>query len=81
MTELQKVFLFYTFVYFLIKGGLYVCLYVATVMAEKRARERHAKLKVYLHKKRTAENARWKVAHDLYNRKYNTTSLELKKVS
>lgn len=82
MTELQKVFLFYTFAYFLIKGGLYVGLYVATVIAEKNARERHKKLKHYLAKKRTAENARWKVALERYQRKYgNNKDINLQKAS
>jgi hypothetical protein len=70
MTELQKVFLFYTFIYFLIKGGLYFGLYIATIIAEKQARLRHARLKVYLTKKRAEENERWKVAYNIYNRKY-----------
>lgn len=70
MTELQKVFLFYTFIYFLIKGGLYFGLYVATIIAEKQARIRHARLKVYLKQKRAEEDERWKVAYKLYNRKY-----------
>lgn len=70
MTELQKIFLFYTFIYFLIKGGLYVGLYVATIIAEKQARLRHAQLKIYLKKKRAEEAERWQVAYKLYNRKY-----------
>jgi hypothetical protein len=41
MTELQQTFLFYTFIYFLIKGGLYVALYVATIVIEKEAGLNH----------------------------------------
>jgi len=69
VTDLQRQFLMYTFIYFLLKGSLYVSLYVATIIAEKNARERHAKLKEYLQVKRTDEKTRWKRAYDLYDQK------------
>lgn len=75
MTELQQVFLFYTFIYFLIKGALYAGLYVATIVAERNARLRHAKLKEYLRVKRSDEQTRWKIAYDLYDRKNNLAQL------
>ena len=70
MTSLQKQFLLYTCIYFLIKGSLYVALYIATVIAEKNARERHAQLKEYLDVKRADENVRWKKAYELYEKKF-----------
>lgn len=48
MTELQQTFLFYTAIYFVIKGGLYMALYVATLVVEREARLRHKRLKLYL---------------------------------
>jgi len=40
--------LFYTAIYFVIKGGLYMALYVATLVVEREARLRHKRLKLYL---------------------------------
>ncbi len=68
MTEMQVTFLYYTFIYFLIKGGLYVALYVATILVEKNARDRYAMLRVYLKEKREKEQVRWKVAYDKLNK-------------
>lgn len=65
MTELQKTFLMYTFAYFLVKGGLFIALYVALVMVEKDARMRFAKLRVFLNKKREEERERWATAYRL----------------
>ena len=70
MTELQQAFLFYTFVYFLAKGAICVAFYIATVIIEKHARQKHAMLKVYLKKKRADEAVRWEGAYRQYNRKY-----------
>ncbi|MGI5912309.1 MAG: hypothetical protein ACOX6E_07010 [Syntrophomonadaceae bacterium] len=69
MTELQKVFLFYVFLYYVFKGGLYVALYIATIIAEKIARQRHEQMKMFLQKKRADESIRWKVAYSMYDRK------------
>lgn len=69
MTELQKVFLFYTFLYFVIKGGLYLALYVALIVAEKIARQRHEYFLKYRRQKRNEEQIEWKVAYGLYNKK------------
>ncbi|SHG87663.1 hypothetical protein SAMN02745221_01174 [Thermosyntropha lipolytica DSM 11003] len=70
MTELQKIFLFYTFMYFMVKGALFVALYVVTIILEKKAREKHALLQAYLAKKRAEEKKRWQTAYNLYLRKY-----------
>lgn len=69
MTELQQTFLLYTFIYFLLKGGLYVALYVATIVVEKDARERYAKLRILLARKRADEEQRWESAYRLYYKK------------
>ncbi|WP_054693021.1 hypothetical protein [Syntrophomonas palmitatica] len=69
MTELQKTFLFYTFLYFILKGALYVILYVALIVAEKLARRRHEEFLAYRRKKRADEQVRWKVAYSLYDKK------------
>lgn len=69
MTELQKVFLFYVFLYFLAKGGLYVGLYLALVIVEKHARIRHEKLLALYMKRRADENERWKVAYSIYDKR------------
>ncbi|MGB4303467.1 MAG: hypothetical protein WBJ34_06665, partial [Syntrophomonadaceae bacterium] len=81
MTELQQTFLFYTFIYFLIKGGLYVALYVATIVIEKDARQRYAKLRVLLARKRAEEAQRWEGAYRLYYRRQNTAPMTLKQAS
>lgn len=69
MTELQKVFLFYTFLYFVLKGGCYVALYVALIIVEKNARLRHARFLKYHRQKRAEEQIKWNVAYNLYDKK------------
>lgn len=69
MTELQKTFLLYTLAYFLIKGGLFVGLYVALVMVEKDARARFAKLRIYLQEKRRHEEESWSTAYRLFQKR------------
>ncbi|HOQ10083.1 MAG TPA: hypothetical protein PLG09_08170 [Syntrophomonadaceae bacterium] len=81
MTELQQTFLFYTFIYFLIKGGLYVALYVATIVIEKDARMRYAKLRALLARKRAEEAQRWAGAYRLYYQKYHNGAIPLKQAS
>ncbi len=82
MTEMQQTFLLYTLIYFMVKGGLYVALYVATVMVEKHARDRYAKLRVYLYQKRKGEEKRWQTAYkNLHQRKQVSESLILDKAS
>ena len=51
MTELQEMFLFGTFIYYLFKGSLFVVLYIALVIVEKHARERQKQIQAYLRKK------------------------------
>lgn len=72
MTELQQTFLFYTCIYFMIKGALYVALYMATIVIEKDARERFAKLRVLLERKRADEAVRWQGAYRQYYKKQQT---------
>lgn len=82
MTEMQQTFLFYTFIYFLLKGGLYVALYVATIIVEKDARERYAKLRVLLARKYADEEKRWQGAYRQYYRKQqDTKSIQLPQAS
>jgi len=69
VTELQKVFLFYTFLYFAFKGGIYVALYVALIIAEKIARQRHEQFLKYRRQKRAEEQMKWKVAYSLCDKK------------
>lgn len=69
MTELQKVFLFYTFLYFVLKGGCYVALYVALIIVEQNARRRHEQFLKHHRQKRAEEQTRWNVAYSLYDRK------------
>lgn len=69
VTELQKVFLFYTFLYFVLKGGCYVALYVALIIVEKNARLRHERFLKYHRQKRVEEQNQWKVAYNLYEKK------------
>lgn len=69
MTELQKVFLSYVFLYYLVKAGLYVALWVALVAVERFARLRHEQIKQYLREKRAEEQIRWEVAYALYHKK------------
>lgn len=66
MTELQQTFLIYSAVYLIAKCGLFACLYVALVIVEKHARERHKKLHLFLVDKRQKEEARWDVAYKNY---------------
>lgn len=79
MTELQQVFLFYTFIYFLAKGALFVAIYIATIIVERIARQKHAMLQAYLKTKRIDEKERWKVAYAKCNRKYQQIELPLGK--
>ncbi|MGE5390031.1 MAG: hypothetical protein ACM3PE_03095 [Deltaproteobacteria bacterium] len=69
MTELQKWFLSNVFLFYLLKAGFYVALWVALVAAERYARLRHEKIKQYLRKKRAEEKVRWEVAYRLYDSK------------
>lgn len=66
MTPLQIKFLFGVFIYYILKGSIFVVLFVALVIVEKHARERQEQIRKYLKKKRAGERERWKVAYDLY---------------
>ncbi|NLJ72982.1 MAG: hypothetical protein GX333_08230 [Syntrophomonadaceae bacterium] len=69
MTELQQTFLFYTMIYFMLKGAVFVAFYIVTIIIEREARIRHAQLRVYLKQKRNAEENRWQVAYQMLNDK------------
>ncbi|NLB52839.1 MAG: hypothetical protein GX808_07855 [Syntrophomonadaceae bacterium] len=69
MTELQQTFLVYSAVYLIAKCGLFACLYVALVIVEKHARERHKRLHHFLVNKRQNEEVRWEVAYKNYEKK------------
>jgi len=67
MNELQQLFLFYVFIYYLIKGGIYIALYIGTVVAEKIALQRQEAIRQYYQKKRADERQKWKVAYSLFD--------------
>ena len=77
MTELQKVFLLYTCLYFVIKGALFLGFYVVLIILERQARIKHAKCKVLMASKKVSEQERWKVAYDLYNKKRGSENLTM----
>lgn len=77
MTDLQKVFLLYTCLYFVIKGALFLGFYVALIMIERQARIKHAKCKVLMANKKADEQERWQVAYNLYNKKHSSENLNL----
>jgi len=81
VTELQKVFLFYVFLYFLFKGTMYVALYVATIIIEKIARQRLEYFRMLHRKEKAAERERWKVAYSLYDAKKDVPKLQPLEVS
>lgn len=65
MTELQKVFLFYTAIYFVVKGALFLGFYVFLIMWERTARLKHKKYREIIKGRRRSEQERWKVAYEL----------------
>lgn len=70
MTELQKVFLFYSCVFVVAQFALYLGFHVALIMLERSARIKHKKCKALVQEKRQSEQERWKVAYDLYYQKH-----------
>ncbi len=76
MTEIQKVFLLYTCLYFVIKGALFLGFYVVLIMLERQARIKHAKCKLLIARQRSSEQERWKVAYDLYNKRRRTDAAQ-----
>jgi hypothetical protein len=69
MTELQRIFLIYTGMYFVVLSAMYLAFHVALIMLEREARIKHAKCKVLVAKKRAEEQEKWKTAYDLYYKK------------
>ncbi len=76
MTELQQMFLFCTFIYYLFKGSLFVVLYVALVIVEKHARQRQEEIRKMLRAKRADEQERWKVAYSLLEKEKETPAVQ-----
>jgi len=70
ISELQKVLLIYTCIYFVVKGALALGLYTVLVVKEREARLKHTKYKVYINAKRADEQERYEVAYALYNKKH-----------
>ncbi|HHW61188.1 MAG TPA: hypothetical protein GX404_04715 [Syntrophomonadaceae bacterium] len=82
MTELQKVFLFYTAIYFVVKGALFLGFYVFLIMWERTARLKHKKYREIIEERRRSEQERWKVAYELcYKKQSVPLAPALKKVS
>lgn len=69
MTELQKIFLFYTCIFFVVQWALFAGFYVVLIMIERQARIKHQKCKELISVKRASEQERWKVAYALYDKK------------
>ena len=69
MTELQQTFLMYSAIYIIAKCGIFVCLYVALIIVEKHARERHRQLHLFLVDKRAEEEVKWAFAYKQYQQK------------
>lgn len=68
MTELQKVFLLYVLIYYVVKIGVFAAFYLTLIMVEKHARQRKAQVDALYRKRRVDEKERWKVAYRLYDR-------------
>lgn len=81
MTELQQTFLMYSAVYIVAKCGIFVCLYVALIIVEKHARERHKQLHLFLVDKRAKEETRWAFAYKQYQHKKSLRSVTSIKAS
>ncbi|HNX28285.1 MAG TPA: hypothetical protein PKN87_02600 [Syntrophomonadaceae bacterium] len=81
MTDAQQTFLLYSAVYLIAKCGLFACLYVALVIVEKHARERHKQLHHFLVNKRATEEVKWEYAYKQYNKKKSMRPLTLTKAS
>jgi len=77
MTELQRIFLIYTGMYFVVLGALYLAFHVALIILEREARIKHAKCKVFMANKRADEQERWKTAYALYNKKHQIETPQL----
>ena len=77
MTELQKLFLFYTFIFFVIQWALFAAYWVVLIMVEREARIKHAKCKELVAAKRASEKERWQVAYALYDKRDQKENLPL----
>lgn len=63
MTEYQKVFLFYVFIYYLLKGGICAACYLALKVMIKKALERKEQFNLIYMQKRADEEEKWKTAY------------------
>ena len=77
MTEFQRLFLFYSCVYLVVKCSLAIAFYVVTIILERQARIKHAKCRKLISEQRVDEAQRWKVAYQLYNKRYGSDLAEL----
>jgi len=68
MNQYQNTFLFYVFIYYFFKGGMYVACYFSTKLLMIRAQQHHEQNKILSMKKRADEQERWKVAYSSYDR-------------
>ncbi|PKM76029.1 MAG: hypothetical protein CVU90_14635 [Firmicutes bacterium HGW-Firmicutes-15] len=76
MNEYQITFLFYVFIYYLLKVGICAACYLVTKLLKKRALQRHEQYKILFMKKRADELERWKVAYGSYDRQKDIPTLE-----
>ncbi len=81
MTDMQQAFLLYSAVYLIAKCGLFACLYVALVIVEKHARERHKQLHLFLVDKRAEEEVKWDYAYKQYQKKKSLRPVSVTKAS
>jgi signal transduction histidine kinase len=68
MSEYQKVFLSYVFIYYFVKVGIFIAYYLVAKLVVKGARQRQEQDRISFMKKRADEQERWKVAYGAYYR-------------
>ncbi len=67
MNEYQKVFLFYVFIYYLFKVGIFVACCLVAKLVKQRVQQRHEQFKMAYMKKRADEQEKWKRAYGSYD--------------
>jgi hypothetical protein len=63
MNEYQKMFLFYVFIYYVIKGGIVAALYITIKVMMNKALQSHEQFKTQYMQRRAEEEERWKAAY------------------
>lgn len=81
MTDFTKFFLAFVFVYYLVKGALFMAYWIALIIVEKHARMKKEKLRVFLSKKRKKEEDRWQVAYRKLEKKKTNTYTPIIKIN